>query len=76
MIDLRGMMTLGLMIPTHNVVVDNASDSVSNVGNDSDGLSETQVVNFMKDIRDAGDEDISDFADTVHIDIWKKRKTK
>lgn len=41
-----------------------------------DDLSETSVVNFMNDIRDAGNDGIANFADTVHMDIWKELEKK
>ncbi|KAL4564886.1 hypothetical protein LXL04_028961 [Taraxacum kok-saghyz] len=49
---------------------DDNSESLRDVGDDSNGMIETPVMIFMNDIRDIGDDDIAQLEDNIHIDVW------
>ena len=69
---LRGF---GFDQPNSHNSADNSSESLSNVGDDSDDVSETVVPNFMSDIGDLEEnDDIPE--DTDHIDFWTESENK
>nr|KAJ0187554.1 hypothetical protein LSAT_V11C900494220 [Lactuca sativa] len=56
---------------------DTSTELFSNVGGDSDDdVCETQVMSFMNDVRDVGDDDITGLEDNIHIDVWKESENK
>ncbi|KAL4575286.1 hypothetical protein LXL04_022128 [Taraxacum kok-saghyz] len=55
---------------------DDNSESLSDVGDDSDDMIETPVMSFMNDIGDVGDDDVEEPEDNIHIDVWKESENK
>ncbi|CAI9282062.1 unnamed protein product [Lactuca saligna] len=43
---------------------------------DDDGVCETPVMNFMRDVGDIGDGDIVGLEDRIQIDVWKESENK
>lgn len=58
--------------PNSPLSEDDVSESLSDVGDDSDDVCETPIVNFMNDIGDVCDDDLADFQDNIHIACWKE----
>lgn len=52
------------------------SESMFNIEDDSDDVSENPVVNFMNDVGDVGDDDIADLENNIHIDVWSESENK
>ncbi|KAI3692554.1 hypothetical protein L6452_32371 [Arctium lappa] len=52
------------------------SESMFNIEDDSDDVSENPVVNFMNDVGDVGDDDITDLENNIHIDAWSESENK
>nr|KAJ0216107.1 hypothetical protein LSAT_V11C300133080 [Lactuca sativa] len=56
---------------------DTSTELFSNFGEDSnDDVCQTQVMSFMDDVGDVGDDDIADLEDNIHIDVWKESENK
>ncbi|KAL4590440.1 hypothetical protein LXL04_003370 [Taraxacum kok-saghyz] len=53
---------------------DDNSESLSDVGDDSDDMIETPVMSFMNDIGIVGDDDVAEPEYNNHIDVWKESR--
>ncbi|KAI3757823.1 hypothetical protein L6452_05366 [Arctium lappa] len=52
---------------------DSDTESMFNIEDDYDDVSENLVVNFMNDV---GDDDIADLENNIHIDVWSESENK
>ncbi|KAI3665342.1 hypothetical protein L6452_43966 [Arctium lappa] len=66
----------GFYEPNSQYSEDSDSESMFNIEDDSDDVSENPVVNFMNDVGDVEDDDIANLENNIHIDVWSESENK